>query len=120
MLTPRRRGWARLNAGWMNFGREGLRAGLPRACSARRDRRFGDSCHLPPRGGSRVPVCRTRRAARTLAKNPELGHRFSRRLRRFLVRRFPYGLLYRVESDQIFIVAVAHLRRRPGYWRGRP
>jgi plasmid stabilization system protein ParE len=31
------------------------------------------------------------RAARTLARNPELGHRFSRRLRRFLVRRFPYG-----------------------------
>ena len=65
-------------------------------------------------------IVEVRRAARTLAKNPELGHRFSRRLRRFLVRRFPYGLLYRVESDQIFIVAVAHLRRRPGYWRGRP
>ena len=64
-------------------------------------------------------VAEVRRATQTLADHPELGHRFSRRLRRLLVHRFPYGLLYRVESDKIFIVAVAHLRRRPGYWRRR-
>jgi plasmid stabilization system protein ParE len=39
--------------------------------------------------------------------------------RRYLVQRFPYGLIYREEGDRIFILAVAHLRRRPEYWRGR-
>ena len=64
-------------------------------------------------------VAEVRRTARTIAAHPEVGHRFSRRLRRTLVRRFPYGLLYRVEADTIVVVAVMHLRRRPGYWRGR-
>ena len=64
-------------------------------------------------------VAEVRSAARTIAAHPEIGHRFSKRLRRFLVRRFPYGLLYRVEPKAIFIVAVMHLRRRPGYWKGR-
>ena len=40
-------------------------------------------------------------------------------LRRRLVRRFPFGILYHIEPKEIIIVAVAHLSRRPGYWRGR-
>ncbi|MFZ3122095.1 MAG: type II toxin-antitoxin system RelE/ParE family toxin [Thermodesulfovibrionales bacterium] len=40
-------------------------------------------------------------------------------LRRRLVRRFPLGILYRIEPEEIVIVAVAHLRRKPGYWRER-
>jgi toxin ParE1/3/4 len=64
-------------------------------------------------------VSEVRSAARAIAAHPSLGHRFSKRLRRFLVRRFPYGLLYRNEPTAIFIVAVMHLRRRPGYWKGR-
>jgi len=59
------------------------------------------------------------RATRALVAYSRIGHRFSRRLRRILVHRFPYGLLYRVESERIFVVAVAHARRRPGYWRHR-
>jgi hypothetical protein len=39
--------------------------------------------------------------------------------RRHLLQQFPYGLIYRVGSDKIFIVAVAHLRRKPGYWKSR-
>jgi plasmid stabilization system protein ParE len=64
-------------------------------------------------------IIEVRRAARALQQHPELGHRFSRRLRRLLVQRFPYGLLYRIEAEAILIVAVAHLSRRPGYWRRR-
>jgi len=40
-------------------------------------------------------------------------------IRRRLVRRFPYALLYRVEPDAIIILATMHLRRRPDYWLGR-
>ena len=40
-------------------------------------------------------------------------------VRRSLVRRFPYGVLYSEEKDEIFIVAVMHLHRKPGYWKHR-
>ena len=39
--------------------------------------------------------------------------------RRRLVRQFPYSIVYRVESDRVFILAVAHWSRRPGYWKAR-
>jgi hypothetical protein len=32
---------------------------------------------------------------------------------------FPYRLIYRVEGEEIRIYAVAHVRRKPGYWRRR-
>jgi plasmid stabilization system protein ParE len=50
---------------------------------------------------------------------PGSGSPFGRRLRRVLVPKFPYGLLYRVEPERIYIVAVMHLHRRPAYWRSR-
>jgi plasmid stabilization system protein ParE len=60
-----------------------------------------------------------RRTYSRLAEFPESGHSFGRRLRRVLVPGFPYGLIYRAEADRILIVAVAHLHRRPGYWKAR-
>ena len=40
-------------------------------------------------------------------------------LRKCFVRRFPYTIFYLEHADQIWIAAVAHQRRRPGYWRNR-
>lgn len=40
-------------------------------------------------------------------------------VRRCLVRRFPFGILYSPEPDGIFILAVMDLRREPGYWKHR-
>ena len=59
------------------------------------------------------------RAYLRLGSFPESGRPFGQRLRRVLVPGFPYSVLYRVEETQILIVALAHLRRRPGYWRHR-
>lgn len=39
-------------------------------------------------------------------------------VRRALVRRFPYGVLYS-EEDELLIVAVMNLHREPGYWKDR-
>ena len=39
--------------------------------------------------------------------------------RRFILSRFPFSILYRVRSNVVFITAVAHQKRRPGYWRDR-
>jgi plasmid stabilization system protein ParE len=48
---------------------------------------------------------------------PKGGPVVSENLRRRILRRFPFGLLYAIE--RIVIVAVAHLKRRPGYWKDR-
>ena len=40
-------------------------------------------------------------------------------IRKRLVHRFPYAILYRADPDEIVIIAVMHQRRRPGYWLGR-
>ena len=37
------------------------------------------------------------------------------RFRRYLLQRFPYGLIYAVEGQTIFVAAVMHLKRKPGY-----
>ena len=37
-------------------------------------------------------------------------------IRRLVLNRFPYKLLYSVEADHIYILAVAHLHRAPEYW----
>jgi len=39
--------------------------------------------------------------------------------RRLLMRRFPFALIYRVSTDNVLVLAVAHQRRRPGYWATR-
>ena len=40
-------------------------------------------------------------------------------VRRCLTRRFPFGLLYSIEPDEVFILAVMHLNRNPDYWKHR-
>ena len=40
--------------------------------------------------------------------------------RRWLLESFPYGLVYRIEADEIVVVAVANLKKRPSYWKRRP
>jgi toxin ParE1/3/4 len=58
-------------------------------------------------------------AVESIAEFPMTWPKVEGELRRRLVRRFPFGILYRIESEEIIIVAVAHLRRKPGYWKGR-
>jgi len=40
-------------------------------------------------------------------------------VRRFRLDRFPYVLMYRVEETQCMIIAIAHSKRKPGYWLDR-
>lgn len=50
---------------------------------------------------------------------PDAGSPAGPARRRVLVARFPYSIVYRQDPGSIVIVAVAHQRRRPGYWRRR-
>ncbi len=40
-------------------------------------------------------------------------------IRRALVHRFPYGVLYSVEAKTLYILAIMHLHREPFYWKKR-
>ena len=50
---------------------------------------------------------------------PESGAVVRGRVRRKLLPRFPYAILYRIRGDEIRILAVKHDSRRPTYWYGR-
>ena len=53
-----------------------------------------------------------------LLDRPYIGRRIEE-FRRFPLRKFPFSLIYALEDDDLVVVAVAHHRRRPGYWMGR-
>jgi len=58
-------------------------------------------------------------AFKTIAELPDAWPVVKMGFRRFLLRRFPFGVIYRKKSDKIFVVAVMHLSRKPGYWGKR-
>jgi plasmid stabilization system protein ParE len=52
-------------------------------------------------------------------ERPMLGALFDAGVRRLLLRRFPYSLIYQAVADEVLVLAVSHQSRRPGYWRSR-
>lgn len=50
---------------------------------------------------------------------PRASPKASAVARRYRMRRFPYGIVYRLKPDSIRIYAVAQLNRMPGYWKRR-
>jgi toxin ParE1/3/4 len=58
-------------------------------------------------------------AESAILRLPEAWPRHEHSTRRYLLRRFPFSVVYRVGPDRILIVAVAHGHRRPGYWTSR-
>jgi plasmid stabilization system protein ParE len=58
-------------------------------------------------------------AAKLLLQFPGAGSPLRGNFRRLLLKTFPYQLIYRVVEEDIRIYAVAHLKRRPGYWQKR-
>jgi toxin ParE1/3/4 len=58
-------------------------------------------------------------AVRAVAESPERWPVQPRGERRYVFPRYPFALLYRIRGEEVFITAVAHHSRRPGYWRHR-
>ena len=52
-------------------------------------------------------------------EDPEAYQLVGDEVRHNLLMRFPYSVLYVIEPDRIRVVAVAHQKRRPGYWSYR-
>jgi toxin ParE1/3/4 len=59
------------------------------------------------------------RALDQILMNPDASPKIGKRLRRKSLWRFPYNLVYTVYPDRIRILACAHQKRRPFYWRKR-
>jgi hypothetical protein len=61
------------------------------------------------------------RAVDLVREHPAIGLALESRAehRQFLVKRFPYKIVYRERADDLYIVAIAHTSRRPGYWKDR-
>jgi hypothetical protein len=48
-----------------------------------------------------------------------LGSRFKDDIKNFILHKFPYKILYSIETDYIYVIAIVHMHRRPQYWAER-
>lgn len=54
-----------------------------------------------------------------IATHPQLYPSYTTNTRRRVLAGFPYSVIFQEKDDCILVVAVAHAKRRPGYWRKR-
>lgn len=60
-----------------------------------------------------------RAAGKTIQRAPTQWAEYLLGTRRYVLKRFPFVVVYRVTQDRVEIIAVAHAHRRPGYWADR-
>jgi plasmid stabilization system protein ParE len=68
---------------------------------------------------ARAFVAEMEASVEQVLRSPERWPRYLSGTRRYYFANFPFTLIYRVEAGQILVVAVAHHRRKPGYWKTR-
>jgi plasmid stabilization system protein ParE len=54
-----------------------------------------------------------------ISEAPERWPKYDSVTRRFLLARFPFAVIYRVAEHDVEVIAVAHHKRKPGYWKPR-
>jgi len=59
------------------------------------------------------------RSVEAISSHPRTAPVVKDNIHRRLLKRFPFGILYTIEPNGIVIMAVMHLRRKPGYWEAR-
>jgi plasmid stabilization system protein ParE len=68
---------------------------------------------------SRAFIRELDRAMDRILESPDLWPEYLHGTRRYLLRRFPFSVVYRCSAAVILVVAIAHAKRKPGYWRRR-
>jgi toxin ParE1/3/4 len=58
-------------------------------------------------------------AMEAIAEAPDRWPRTHGKLRRYVMRKFPFSVVYVRRADFVQVMAIAHHRRRPGYWKNR-
>jgi toxin ParE1/3/4 len=56
---------------------------------------------------------------REIVQTPQRWPKYLYGTRRFVLHRFPFSIIYLDDSDILSIVAVAHNKRKPSYWKQR-
>jgi len=74
---------------------------------------------LEGEGLGRAFIDELEHALRQIMEHPEAAPQINNVVRRKLIRRFPYSVMYSIVNDTIRILAVANQKRRPYYWRRR-
>ena len=59
------------------------------------------------------------RGIRLISQNPLRWRKFDAERRSFLVRKFPYSIIYELHDKDVVVLAIAHGKRRPKYWSER-
>jgi plasmid stabilization system protein ParE len=59
------------------------------------------------------------RGVRLISQSPLRWPKFDNQRRRFIVRKFPYSIIYELHGEEVVVLAVAHGKRRPRYWQER-
>jgi plasmid stabilization system protein ParE len=59
------------------------------------------------------------RAVNLLCQFPNVGEPLDGPYRRLSLRRFPFGIIYRIDRETLRVLALAHRRQSPRYWTGR-
>jgi toxin ParE1/3/4 len=58
-------------------------------------------------------------ATRSIANNPKRWPEIEAGVRRALLRKYPYSLIFVIHDEEAFVLSVMHQSREPGYWRDR-
>lgn len=74
---------------------------------------------LRTKGLGRRFFAEVRRVESLIAQFPESAQELRPGVRKRILRKFRYSLIYSIEKDSLLILAVAHHSRRPGYWVSR-
>ncbi|MEA3444474.1 MAG: type II toxin-antitoxin system RelE/ParE family toxin [Bacteroidota bacterium] len=56
---------------------------------------------------------------RRIRKHPYSWSKQNDEVRRYFLHKFPYKILYSIEKNYIYIIAIANCHRRPDYWINR-
>ncbi len=55
----------------------------------------------------------------TVVASPNRNQEISKGFRKSNLKRFPFKVVYKIENEKIVVVAIAHHKRKPNYWKKR-
>jgi toxin ParE1/3/4 len=64
-------------------------------------------------------IARVREVLQRIAANPKLHAAVYQDVRKAVVRRFPYIVLYREDAGEVIVISVFHTSRDPSVWQSR-
>ncbi len=59
------------------------------------------------------------RALEIILSNPEIGRTIERNIRRYVMQKFPFSIIYQTVDADVYVLAVLHQRQEPNSWKSR-